>query len=150
MTKQPSLRSVRRLVRPLVGLSCTQAYRGHGTSVIFDFGTLGSVRERGRPMGAYDLWIVSAEWRIEIDDHVVVGGWDDDQLVESALGSLVDDVVEVVRIPQDTVDLSIGFRSGALVRTFRRSAVADHWNLFTPDLVVSASAAGLQLEIEAR
>jgi hypothetical protein len=118
--------------KSLRGLRCVQAYRGFGTSVIFDFGELLIPTDGGRPIGQFDLWIAGASWRLDRRSMTIAGSLDDDGVVDVALAKMIGRVVIATHVAEDRLDPEIEFDSGESLRVFRNSSSADHWTLFVP------------------
>ena len=117
----------------LVGMHLTHAWRGHGSAIFLEFGTLVQrVRRHGSPMesegelGAMVEW----SWRIEDTSSIICGSCSDDALWDAALqrlrGSTVTNIEVFGKLPELAVELSNRHR----VVSFMTAEGDPTWALF--------------------
>ena len=75
----------------LLGLELTHAWRGYGSTLMLEFGTLAPrARRDGTPGNATGEYSAMLEWswRIESDNSILCGAWCDEGLWDAAIADL--------------------------------------------------------------
>jgi hypothetical protein len=134
------------------GLFVSHIWRGHGSAIFLEFGTLTPTSqhggETGEPKGAFGL-MIEWSWRIEAGTSIVCGSWSDDDLWPSALeglkGAKVDSVAASGVLPEIVVTLSNCTR----VLSFMTAEGEPAWTLFDrrdPSVTFHSKAGNVVIE----
>jgi hypothetical protein len=123
------------------GLPVSHVWRGHGSALFLEFGTLSPTGRRGgeagEPEGAFGL-MIEWSWRIEAGMSIVCGSWSDDDVWPFAVA------VSGV-LPEIVVTLS----SGTRVLSFMTAEGEPAWTLFDrrgPSLTFHSRAGSVCIE----
>ncbi len=105
----------RDLTRPLVGLSVSRPWRGHGSAVFLELGRLTKrprLRRTGFDETGESAVMIEWSWRVERKRSVSFGSFSGDRKIDNGIarlaGRVVDDVELVGRLPELVVSLSGG------------------------------------------
>ncbi|WP_133239457.1 hypothetical protein [Microvirga sp. KLBC 81] len=126
-------KAVDKLLGELRGLSLSHIWRGYGSAIFCEFGTLRATYRRdgslGAPAGIMSL-MIEWSWRIERGDRILCGSWSDDQHWSDVFSELLDAKVTQAslfgRIPEIEVSLS----NGARILSFMTGEGLPAWTLF--------------------
>jgi len=86
--------------------------------------------------------LVECSWRLDSDEEIVCGGWDDnrkDGVMLLGLGHLIGQRIESVHYSMPAFDLELGFNNGLKLRIFcdviNLGDQDDNYSLFLPDTI---------------
>jgi hypothetical protein len=132
---------VSRLFRDLVSMPVTHVWRGGGSALFLEFGTLTprvrSDGNTGNARGEVTL-MIEWSWRIEAQKEILCGSWSDvnswPAIFETLKGATVQAIDTFGALPEISVTLSNGLR----VASFMTADGQPAWSLIDRRLRVSA------------
>ncbi len=132
MQDDPQLQ-FREFCAPLIGLPVSHIWRGHGSAIFLEFGTLHphsrSDGSPGEPWGEWGL-MIQWSWRIEGKRRIWCGSWSDEVRWSRAfariLGARVNSVTLFGRLPE----IDIGLSNGLHVVSMMTAEGDPEWALF--------------------
>jgi hypothetical protein len=102
----------------LIGLEVSHVWRGYGSALFIEFGTLTPSKlkrrdgSQGNPRGECGL-MVEWSWRIENRTSIVCGSWSDEDIWQAVFdclrGGRVIDATLFGRLPEVSIELANGF-----------------------------------------
>jgi hypothetical protein len=116
----------------LLRLELTHAWRGHGSALMLEFGTLTPrARRDGTPGNATGEYSAMLEWswRIESDNSILCGAWSDEDLWDAAIADLKGRKVTSLELFGRLPELAIGLSGGRYVSSFMIAAGQPAWTL---------------------
>ncbi|HYH78629.1 MAG TPA: hypothetical protein VEX86_02505 [Longimicrobium sp.] len=105
-----------RLFAPLVGLPVSLGWRGHGSAILLELGSLAMETDPQGRTGARGESTIMIEWswRVEAARSIAFGSWSTDRRMDFAIPRLAGRVVAGIevwgRLPELAVELSGGLR----------------------------------------
>ena len=118
--------------RRMIGLSLSDTWRGHGSAVFLEIGTLIKEPGRNHPRGEFSV-MLDCSWRIERPRSILVGSFDSYRRIEGQLkrleGSHVSEVAVYGVLPEITVSLDSKVR----ILSFETYESQPAWSLRLPD-----------------
>jgi hypothetical protein len=134
------------------GLPVSHVWRGHGSALFLEFGTLSPTGRRGgeagEPEGAFGL-MIEWSWRIEAGMSIVCGSWSDDDVWPSALEGLEGAKVESVAVSGVLPEIVVTLSNGTRVLSFMTAEGEPAWTLFDrrgPSLTFHSKAGNVCIE----
>ena len=117
----------------VIGMPVSHVWRGHGSALFIELGALAPRTRRdgsaGEPQGEAGV-MIEWSWRIEDGPSITCGSWSDEDLwsltFARLIGSIVEDVSTIGRLPQVMVRLSGDLH----VASFMTAEGDPAWTLF--------------------
>ena len=117
----------------LIGLKLAHTWRGYGSAIFLEFGSLTQWSRRdgsaGQPKGEFGV-MIEWSWRVESKNSIICGSWSDAALWGIASrqlhGHAVSSVWTFGKLPELAIELSHGYR----VLSFMTSDGDPEWTLF--------------------
>ena len=132
----PSREEFVALTRPLVGMPVSHAWRGHGTALFLEFGTLtmpGPSTPRSRNAKGEATLMVEWSWRVESTRAVQFGSWSGNKKMDNGIERLkartVIDISLAGRLPEVYIHLS----EDRWVHSFMTREGQPEWTVFLSD-----------------
>ena len=121
------------IVEPLIGLSVSRPWRGHGAALFMELGPLtGTYPGSGRPKAdagvAFD-WC----WRVESYGAVAFGSSSGDRKIDHGILSLEGAFIECITIVGRLPELSVQLSDGRWIQSFAAAEGQPGWSLFLND-----------------
>ncbi len=124
------------LVRPLLGLPVSHAWKGYGATLFVELGRLSPVfskRDRRRldDRGEACIWI-EYDWRVEDGASVLYGGSNTAHEIDRGFQSLIGATVASLRREGDVPELIVRFSNGHCLRTMATVTGEPQWCVQLP------------------
>ena len=129
------------LTRPATGLPVSHTWRGFGSAIFLELGTLRHpaalratppARRPPNPCGEFGV-MLEWSWRVERRRSIQGGSWSTERRIDAAVASLrgpqVTDLAVTGRLPELVIELS----DGRWVHSFMTAEGQPEWTLFLPD-----------------
>ena len=117
---------------PLIGLPVSHIWRGYGSAIFLEFGSLHPRTRRdgspGNPVGGWDLTI-EWSWRIEGKRRIWCGSWSDEDRWSRAFSYLVGANVVSVDLIGRLPEIDMGLSNGLHVVSMMTSEGDPAWTL---------------------
>ena len=131
----------RELVVPLVGMAVSRPWRGYGSALFLELGTLREERHppsRTRPEGGVSLTgeatvMVQWSWRVERPRSIAFGSWSTDRRMDFGIARLEGHRVEGITVEGRLPELVIALSGGLWVHAFNTAEGQPQWTVFLPD-----------------
>jgi hypothetical protein len=140
---------------PLLGLPVAHAWKGYGSAIFLEFGTLTpsdkTQRDGGdlNPMGEFGL-MIEWSWRVESERKILGGSWSDDAkllpLITALIGRTVEDVAAFGRLQE----IRLAFSGQRYLLSFMTEEGQPEWTIFdrcTPTIRSISSKRGRLVEV---
>jgi hypothetical protein len=128
------------LLKPLLNLACTQAGIGHGGILRLDFGSLveyGHPRLKGVFRGTWEVRSYSGSWRVFEGHRLIAGDYDDEPVIETAIGRLANRVLLEVEVSNRSSDARLLFSDSIVVEILEVSSREVCWEAVGPGVEIS-------------
>jgi hypothetical protein len=133
MTKTKiTLKEFIKATRPMIGLKLSHAWRGNGSAIFLEIGTLTQDERRNHPQGEFSI-MLDCSWRIEKSKSILVGSLATHALIEGQLNKLVGSRVKEVGLFSDLPEIMISFDSNIRILSFEAYETHPAWGLRLPD-----------------
>jgi hypothetical protein len=137
-------------VAPLVGLPVSRTWRGYGSALFLELGTLheeSSPPSRIWPRGRVSLKgeatvMIQWSWRVERPRSIAFGSWSTDRRMDFGIARLEGHRVEGITVEGRLPELVIALSGGLWVHAFNTAEGQPQWVLFLPDGSSLTVAAG--------
>ena len=121
------------MTRCLVGLPITRPWRGGGSALFLELGSLADTgASRGKPKGEATV-MIEWSWRVESPRAIVFGSWCGvrkiDRGIQNLAGLNIEDISLVGRLPEIMIQLS----GGRWIQSFMTADGQPVWTLFLLD-----------------
>ena len=129
------------LVEPLLGLPISRPWRGYGSTLFLELGTLrdeplspsprrpkGAVSQKGKATVMID-W----SWRVERARSIAFGSWSTERRMTSGVAKLLDHHVETIDVVGRLPELTLTLSDHLWVQAFNTSEGQPEWTVFLPD-----------------
>jgi hypothetical protein len=117
----------------MVGMNVAHTWRGHGSAIFLEFGSLtprtGREGSPGNPNGTFGA-MIEWHWRIEGQTEIICGSSSDDAVLEAGLSALRGTTVTAVEICGQLPELAITLSNGCRVLSFMTCEGDPQWTLF--------------------
>ena len=117
----------------LVGLPLTHVWRGYGSALMLEFGSLRRTARRdgsdGPPQGDMSL-MIEWSWRIEDQDSVLCGSFSERPVQDRAFSLIKNCSVATLSLFGRLPEIDIGFDNGLHVLSFMTAEGPPAWTLF--------------------
>lgn len=118
--------------KALVGKRVSHAWRGHGSAIFLEFGSLSPTRQlhgrAGQPNGELGL-MVEWSWRIENRKEILGGSWSDERKWKRLLHLLVGGRVTSVELFGSLPEIVVSLTTGLKVTSFMTTDGQPSWTL---------------------
>jgi hypothetical protein len=132
---------LRERAAPLVGLPVSRPWRGYGSALFLELGTL---REEPRPPsranpegGAYRVGeatvMIEWSWRVERPRSIAFGSWSTDRRMDFGISRLEGHRVEGIAVEGRLPELVVALSGGLWVHAFSTVEGQPQWTLFLAD-----------------
>lgn len=120
------------LAAQLEGIEVTQLWRGHGSALFLELGTLAPRQRRdcspGHPEGEVSLGI-EWSWRIENANAIVCGSWSDEKLWELTFQLLRNRKVEQLKLFGRLPEVSLSLSGDLHLLSFSTTEGQPQWSI---------------------
>jgi DUF3027 family protein len=122
------------LVSPLLGMTISLPWRGHGSAVFLELGELQPLSHpRQRHQDGEACISLEWDWRLESEKQIICGSSNSSPEIEKAIANLRNQKVEAItldgRIPELIIDLSDGY----ILRSMAMTSGYPQWSVRLPD-----------------
>ncbi len=129
------------LVAPLLGLTVSRPWRGHGSALFLELGRLHKVRRvptPRHPKGRVSLKgqatiMIQWSWRVARRRSIAFGSWSADRRLDLGISRLVDHRVESISVTGRLPELVVALSGGFWVEAFSTVEGQPEWTTFLPD-----------------
>jgi hypothetical protein len=118
--------------RPMVGLELSHAWRGHGSAIFLEIGTLTQDAKRNHPQGEFSI-MLDCSWRIEKSRSILVGSLATHARIEEQLNKLIGSRVKEIGLFSALPEIMISFDSNIRFLSFEAYEAHPAWGLRLPD-----------------
>jgi hypothetical protein len=120
------------LTRPLIGLTVSHTWRGHGSAIFLELGKLKPTRGGHHPKGQASL-MLEWSWRIESPGSILAGSWSHERKLTNAVLALKGRKVAGLSLEGRLPELAVALTGGRWVHSFMTAEGQPEWTLFLPD-----------------
>lgn len=127
-------------LKPLLNLACAQARLGYGGILRLDFGSLveySHPRLKGLFHGIWQVRSYSGAWRISEGKGLLAGDYDDEPVIETAIGRLANRVLLDVEVSDRSSDARLLFSDSLMVEILEVSSSEVSWEAVGPGVQIS-------------
>lgn len=126
------LAAAKALVEPIIGLTVSRPWRGHGLALFLEFGRSRRKYHSGRVRGKAGV-MLDPGWRVERHRSIAFSADDTHGKIDSAIRALRGRTVERIEFEGTLPELVIHLDDGWRLRTFGLWRGQPVWALFLPD-----------------
>ena len=120
------------LVRPLLGLRVSRAWRGHGSVVFLELGKLRKVLSGRNPKGDATI-MIEWSWRIETAGGIRSGSWSSERRLSNGISDLQGRRVVAVTVAGRLPEVEVELTGGRWLRSFMTDQGQPAWAVFLTD-----------------
>ena len=120
------------LLQSILGLPVSQVWRGHGSAIFLDFGSLSPVStKQRRPIRLHGeaTLMIEWSWRIERPRSILCGSWSDERRWAKAFNQLLNSTVTEVQCFARLPEISVGLSNGLHVVSLMTAEGQPSWAL---------------------
>jgi hypothetical protein len=132
MMKHMTNNQYKKLTEGIIGLPVSYTWRGHGSAIFIEFGTLSKEERRNHPQGEFSL-MLDCGWRIENPRSIFLGSYSGRKRIDNQLEKLVGSLVTKIELVGYLPEVIIHLDSNVRVVSFTNSEGQPVWTLFLPD-----------------
>ncbi len=122
------------LIQPLIGLPITKVWRGYGSAIFLELGTLQTSMEAGKLMENGEATImIEWSWRVKKARSILFGSWSSDRKITSCLNKLTGASIEKLGVVGRLPELEIKLSNGLFVSSFMTAEGQPEWAILFPD-----------------
>lgn len=125
----------------MTGLPISHAWRGHGSAIFIEIGTLTKEERRNHPIGEYSV-MLDCDWRIEGSSEIQCGSFCESEIIDHSISELVGDSIASVELMGVLPEVTLILTSGKRVLSFTSDTGQPEWAIFLPDKSWLASKKG--------
>jgi hypothetical protein len=118
---------------PLIGLPVSHIWRGYGSAIFLEFGSLheGRIRRNGSPGNPKGEWTLMIEWswRIEGKRRIWCGSWSDEERWPRAFACLNEKTVTSLQLFGRIPEIDIGLSNGLHLLSMMTAEGDPEWGL---------------------
>jgi hypothetical protein len=120
------------LVKPMIGLPVSRAWRGHGSACFLEIGELHDLQLLDGEVSAQGEFGVMIEWswRIESSRSIVCGSWSTEQKINKGIKDLADSFVEEILISNRLPEIAVRLSSKRWLQSFCTTSGQPRWAIF--------------------
>lgn len=131
MFKRISEKQFKELIAPCIGMKVSKVWRGYGSAIFIEAGTLSHRPKHNNPIGEFSF-MIEWSWRVEKPRSIWFGSFSSDKIIAARLKQLegreILDVSVNGRLPELVVQLS-----GSLwIHSFMTECSQPEWCIFLP------------------
>jgi DUF3027 family protein len=116
-------------VRPLVGLSVSLPWKGHGSAIFLELGQLAPLRPGRHHEPGEACIFVEWDWRVEEGTAVLYGSSNSGPKIEKGISTLQGTNIENVSVVGSVPELTINFSNGQCLRSMVMVSGDPQWNI---------------------
>jgi hypothetical protein len=120
------------LVKPILGLPVSRAWRGYGSACFLEIGELFEYSlHDGRKSSEGQFGVmIEWSWRIEKPRSILCGSWSSERKINNGIANLQDRVVEEIVLSNRLPEISIKLSGGRWLQSFMTAGGEPRWSIF--------------------
>jgi hypothetical protein len=120
------------LVKPMIGLPVSRAWRGHGSACFLEIGELHDLQLPSGKVSAKGEFGVMIEWswRIESSRSIVCGSWSTEREINNGIESLSNSSVEEISTSNRLPEIAVRLSNKRWLQSFCTTGGQPRWTIF--------------------
>ena len=130
---------IEEIIKGLLGKKAWNARIGYGSFVTIEFGNPIVQENDQSSHGEWHLWVYICSWRIEKDNHIIVGDQDSKERMNETIKLIDGTTLESFEVLSTVLDAILRFSDGLTLRLFsilsndEENDDSPHWMLYMPN-----------------
>jgi len=122
------------LIRPLVGLAVSLPWKGYGSAIFLELGSLAPIESQRRHHNEGEACVsVEWDWRVEAESEVLYGSSNSRPKIEAGILSLQGATVQALSVVGQVPELVVQFSNGHCLRSMVMVTGNPEWSIKLPD-----------------